>query len=111
MKKQTLLLACLIIASQTITPRDYDDNYDDDRSYREGYVENVGERTGDVIKDTGLLAGGLLGFGRDRDEDGTYDNRRNRNKKYKNDNSDNQRSGNRRQQRRQNRRNPNRSQN
>ena len=33
---------------------------------KDGYVENIGKRTGNTIKDTGMLAGSFLGLGRDK---------------------------------------------
>ncbi len=77
---------CLSITNQTILTRDKQDQdkqqsdrrdkrhkkknrrkENSDSDYKEeGYFENIGERTGTVIEDTGLLAGSILGLGREK---------------------------------------------
>lgn len=93
---------CLSITDQTILTRDKQDQderrndrrnkhkekrhnkknqkkEDRESSKEEGYFENIGERTGTVIEDTGLLAGSLLGFGREKK--GNDDSKENRSDK------------------------------
>ncbi|MBI2352659.1 hypothetical protein HYV11_00255 [Candidatus Dependentiae bacterium] len=38
-------------------------------SEKTGYFENLGDRTGNIIKDPFLLAGGVLGLGRDKKDE------------------------------------------
>lgn len=90
---------CLSITDQTILTRDKQDQdkqqsdrrdkrhkkknrrkENSDSGYKEeGYFENIGERTGTVIEDTGLLAGSLLGLGREKKEND--DSKKNRSDK------------------------------
>jgi len=61
MKKLYLILTSTMIINQGVQSRHQNDD-------RRGYLENVGESTGDTVKDTGYLAGSLVGAGRDEDE-------------------------------------------